>query len=66
MKHNLQSEIILSELNRGNHIILSDNENKCNILFTATEAINENTLNFHKNFQKASQVFYYQLKDVKH
>ena len=53
MKHNLQSEIILSELNRGNHIILSDNENKCNILFTATEAINENTLNFHKQFSKS-------------
>ena len=53
MKHNLQSEIILTELNRGNHIILSDNENKCNILFTATEAINENTLNFHKQFSKS-------------
>ena len=53
MKHNLQFERILFELNRGYHIILSDNENKCNILFSATEAINENTLNFHKKFSKS-------------
>ncbi len=53
MKYNLQFERILSELNRGYHIILSDNENKCNILFTATESINENTLNFHKKFSKS-------------
>ena len=54
MKHNLQFERILFELNRGHHIILSDNENKCNILFSATEAINEKTLNFHKKFSKSS------------
>ena len=54
MKHNLQFERILFELNRGYHIILSDNENRCNILFSATEAINEDTLNFHKNFSKSS------------
>ena len=54
MKHNLQFERILFELNKGYHIILSDNENKCNILFSATEAINENTLNFHKKFSKSS------------
>ena len=53
MKHNLQFERILFELNRGYHIILSDNENKCNILFSATEVINENTLNFHKKFSKS-------------
>ena len=53
MKHNLQFERILFELNRGYHIILSDNENKCNILFSATEAINEKTLNFHKKFSKS-------------
>ena len=53
MKHNLQFERILFELNRGYHIILSDNDNRCNILFSATEAINENTLNFHKNFSKS-------------
>ena len=53
MKHNLQFERILFELNRGYHIILSDNENRCNILFSATEAINENTLNFHKKFSKS-------------
>ena len=53
MKHNLQFERILFELNRGYHIILSDNENKCNILFSATEVINDNTLNFHKKFSKS-------------
>ena len=53
MKHNLQFERILFELNRGYHIILSDNENRCNILFSATEAINKNTLNFHKKFSKS-------------
>ena len=54
MKHNLQFERILFELNKGDHIILSDNENKCNILFSATEAINENTLDFHESFSKSS------------
>ena len=53
MKHNLQFERILFELNRGNHIILSDNENRCNILFSATETISENSLNFHKKFSKS-------------
>ena len=53
MKHNLQFERILFELNRGHHIILSDHENRCNILFSATETINENTLNFHKKFSKS-------------
>ena len=53
MKHNLQFERILFELNKGNNIILSDNENRYNVLFTATEAINENTINFHKNFSKS-------------
>ena len=53
MKHNLQFERILFELNRGYHIILSDSENRCNILFTATETINENALNFHKKFSKS-------------
>ena len=53
MKHNLQFERILFELNKGYHIILSDNENRCNILFSATEAINEHTLNFHKKFSKS-------------
>ncbi len=53
MKHNLQFERILFELNKGNHIILFDIENRCNILFSATEAINQNTLNFHKNFSKS-------------
>ena len=53
MKHNLQFERILFELNRGNHIIFSDDEKSCDILFSATEAINENTLSFHKNFSKS-------------
>ncbi len=53
MKHNLQFERILFELNRGYHIILSDNENRFSILFSATEAMNENTLNFHKKFSKS-------------
>ncbi len=53
MKHNLQFERILFELNKGNNIILSDNDNRYNILFTATEAINEDTINFHKNFSKS-------------
>ena len=53
MKHNLQFERILFELNSGQHIILSDHENRSNILFSATEAINENTLNFHKKFSKS-------------
>ena len=53
MKHNLQLERILFELNRGYHIVLSDDENRCNILFSATEAMNENALNFHKNFSKS-------------
>ena len=53
MKHNLQFERILFELNRGHHVILSDNENRCNILFSATEAINENTLTFHKKFSNS-------------
>ena len=66
MKHNQQFDRILFELNKGNPLILSDNENKFNILFTATETINESTLNFHKNFLTVFQVFYYRLKDVKH
>ena len=53
MKHNLQFERILFELNRGHQIILSDNENRSNILFSATETINENTLKFHKNFSNS-------------
>ncbi len=53
MKHNLQFERILFELNRGYHVILSDDENRCNILFSATEAINDDTLNFHKTFSKS-------------
>ncbi len=53
MKHNLQFERILFELNRGHHIILSDDENRSNILFSATETINENTLNIHKKFSKS-------------
>ena len=53
MKHNLQFERILFELNKGNHIILSDNENKYNILFSATETIDENTLNFHMKFSNS-------------
>ena len=53
MKHNLQLERILFELNRGHHIILSDNENRSNILFSSTETINENTLNFHKKFSNS-------------
>ena len=53
MKHNLQFERILFELSRGYHIIISDNENRFNILFSATETINENTLNFHKKFSKS-------------
>ena len=53
MKHNLKIETIIFELNRGNHIILSDNENRCNILFSATESMNELTLNFHKNYSKS-------------
>merc|ERR1711991_1029258 len=44
---------ILFELNKGNPLILSDNENKFNILFTATETINESTLNFHKKFSNS-------------
>ena len=47
MKHNLQFERILFELNRGHHIILSDDENRYNILFSATEAINKTTLATH-------------------
>ena len=53
MKHNLQFERILFELNKGNHIIFSDDEKSCDILFSATETINENTLSFHKNFSKS-------------
>ncbi len=53
MKHNLQFERVLFELNQGHHIILSDNENRCNILFSATETADENTLNFHKKFSKS-------------
>ena len=53
MKHNLQFERILFELNRGHQIVLSDNENRSNILFSATENIDENTLNFHKMFSKS-------------
>ena len=53
MKHNLQFERILFELNRGHHIILSDDENRYNILFSATEAINKNTLDFHKKFSNS-------------
>ena len=53
MKYNLQFERILFELNKGNHVIFSDDENRCDILFSATEAINENTLNFHKDFSKS-------------
>ena len=53
MKHNLQFERVLFELNRGHHIILSDNENRTNILFSATETINESTLNFHKKFSNS-------------
>ncbi len=53
MKHNLQFERILFELNRGHHIILLDDENRSNILFSAAEAINENTLDFHRKFSKS-------------
>ena len=53
MKHNLQFERILFELNRGHYILLSDEENRSNILFSATEAINENTLSFHKKFSNS-------------
>jgi len=53
MKHNLQLERILFDLNRGNQIILSDNENISNILFSSTETINENTLNFHRKFSNS-------------
>ena len=53
MKHNLQLDRILFELNRGNSIILSDNENRSNILFSATEKINESALNFHKKFSNS-------------
>ena len=53
MKHNLQLDRILFELNRGNNIILSDNENRFNILFTATEKINESVLSFHKKFSNS-------------
>ena len=53
MKHNLQFDRILFELNKGNPLILSDNDNKFNILFTATETINESTLNFHKKFSNS-------------
>ena len=53
MKHNLQFERILFELNKGYHIILSDYENRRNILFSATETLNENTLDFHKKFSKS-------------
>ena len=53
MKQNLQLEKILFELNRGNQIIISDNENRSNILFSSTETINENTLNFHRKFSNS-------------
>ena len=53
MKHNLQFERILFELNKGHQIILSDNENRSNILFSATETINEDTLNFHKKLSNS-------------
>ena len=53
MKHNQHFDRILFELNKGNPLILSDNENKLNILFTATETINESTLNFHKKFSNS-------------
>ena len=53
MKHNLQFERIIFDLNRGHHVILSDNENRINILFSATETINKNTLNFHKKFSNS-------------
>ena len=53
MKHNLQFERVLFELNRGHHIILSDDEDGYNILFSATEAMNEDTLNFHKKFSNS-------------
>ena len=50
----IEFERVLFELNRGHHIILSDNENRTNILFSATETINESTLNFHKKFSNSS------------
>ena len=53
MKHNLQIDRILFELNRGHYIILSDTENRSDILFSATEAINEKTFNFHKKFSRS-------------
>ena len=53
MKHNLQLERILFDLNRGDQIILSDNENISSILFSSTETINENTLNFHRKFSNS-------------
>ena len=53
MKHNLQLDRILFELNRGNHIIFSDNDNRYNILFSATEAMNDKTLKFHRNFSNS-------------
>ena len=53
MKHNLQLERILFELNRGHQIIFSDNENRSDILFSTTETINNNTLDFHKKFSNS-------------
>ena len=53
MTHNLQLERILFELNRGHQVILSDSENRSNILFSSTETINENTLNFHRKFSNS-------------
>ena len=53
MKHNLQFEKLLFELNRGHQIILSDSENRSNILFSCTENMNKNTLNFHRKFSNS-------------
>ena len=53
MKHNLQIDRILFELNKGHHIILSDNESRLNILFSATEAIDKETFNFHRKFSRS-------------
>ncbi len=53
MEHNLKFERILFELNRGHYIVFSDNENRYNILFSATEAINNKTLDFHKKFSNS-------------
>ena len=53
MKHHLQLERLLFELKRGHQVILSDSENRSNILFSSTETINENTLKFHRKFSNS-------------